>query len=106
MKEDIFAALAPREERLELGGHTLIVREIASAADVVVFQDNADMTYKLIVRCVFDEAGEAVFTDGDIARLKSGAKAKLLPLIQAVSRVNGYAIEENLKNSAAAPGDG
>lgn len=106
MRIELLEAIKPREERVTLGAHTLVVRELACAADIAAFQDNADMTYKLIVRCTFDEAGEPAFTDEDIPALKAGAKATLLPLIAAVTRVNGFAFEENVKNSAADPGAG
>ena len=106
MREELLKAIQPREERITLGPHTLVVRELAAAADIAAFQDNADMTYKLIVRCTFDETGEPAFTDEDITALKAGSKLTLLPLITAVTRVNGFALEENVKNSAAAPGDG
>ena len=106
MRRELSEAIKPREERIEFGGLTLIVRELATSADVTAFQDNADMTYKLVVRSTFDEAGEPAFSDEDIPALKAGAKFALLPLITAVTRVNGFALEKNVKNSAAAPGAG
>ena len=106
MRQELIEAIKPHEERVELGGLTLIVRELACAADITAFQDNADMTYKLVVRSTFDEAGEPAFSDEDIPALKAGAKFALLPLINAVTRVNGFALKENIKNSAAAPGNG
>jgi hypothetical protein len=104
--QDILDAIKPREERVTLGGHVLVVREIAIAADVAFMQDNADLTYKLVVRCVFDEAGEPAFDESDIPGLKKAGKTKLLPLIEAVNRVNGFDIEHEAKNSSAAPADG
>lgn len=103
MLDDILSAIKPREEKVELGGHTLTVRGLASAADVTAMQDNADLTYKLVVRCVFDAEGRPVFTDAHIPSLKGGAKAKLAPLIAAVCRVNGFDVEGDAKNSGAAP---
>lgn len=103
MLAELIAALAPREERITLAGHALVVRELAVAADVSAMQDNVDLTWKLVVRCVFDEAGAAVFTDADIPALKAGSKARLQPLINAVVRVNGMDIEAEAKNSPAAP---
>jgi hypothetical protein len=103
MLEDIRAAIAPREERLELGGKTLVVKELACAADVAAFSEPEDMVYKLLVRCAFDESGALVFTDADIPMLKAGARRAMLPLIEAVNRVNGFDLEANVKNSEAAP---
>lgn len=105
-KQAILAALAPQEERLELWGHTLVIRELASAADVVRVEDDDNLTYHFIVRCTFDEAGEPLFTDDDIPQLKACSKAKLLPIIEAVSRVNGLWVNGNAKNSEAAPCSG
>lgn len=105
-KEDIFAALAQQEERISFAGHTLVVRELASAADVIGIENDDSLTYSFVVKCTFDEAGEPLFTDEDIPRLKACAKAKLLPIIKAVSRVNGFWVKENVKNSEAAPGSG
>jgi len=103
MRTEIIAALAVREERFELAGKTLVARELASAADVAAFADNEDLAYKLLVRCVFTEAGEPVFTDEDIPALKASAKSRLAPATRAVNRVNGFDVEDSVKNSAAAP---
>ena len=103
MREEIIAALAVREEAFELGGRKLFARELASAADVAAFVDNEDLGYKLLVRCVFDEAGNPVFTDEDIPALKASAKSRLAPALRAVNRVNGFDVEDSVKNSAAAP---
>lgn len=104
MYRDLAEFLRPREERLSFAGRTLVVRELESAADVASMADNVDLAYKLMVRCVFDEAGAPVFTEADVPALRSGAKAKLLPLMEAVNRVNGFDTEGDSKNSAAAPG--
>lgn len=103
MREDLKALLAPREERVTLGSLVLVVREMASAADVAGMQDNVDLTYKLVVRCTFDEAGAAVFTDADIPALKAAGARQLMPLVAAVTRVNGFDVEADVKNSDAAP---
>lgn len=105
MRADLLAAIKPREEPVTLGPHKLVVRELAIAADVVALQDNVDMTYKLAVRCVLDAAtGEPIWTDEDIPALKAGAKFAMLPVMEAVQRVNGLSIEDNEKKSEASPG--
>ena len=106
MLEVLREALAPREERVVIGGITLVAREMATAADVEAMQDNKDLGMKMLVRCVFDESGKAVFTDEDIPALKASAKVKLAPLVAAVNRVNGFAVEAEAKNSEAGPAAG
>lgn len=103
MRDELLAALARREERVTIGGLKLVVREMENAADVAGFEDGADYGYKLVVRCVFDEAGAPVFTDDDISALKGASRVKFLPVIAAVNRVNGIDVEGEVKNSAAAP---
>jgi hypothetical protein len=105
-KEQLFEALAPREERVEILGRALIVRELESAADTAAFLDNADMSWKMIVRCVFREDGQPMFGDDDIPRLKRTAKLRLKPLSDAVLRVNGLDVDGAEKNSGAGPGAG
>ena len=103
MLKDLAEYLRPREERLAFAGRALVVRELESAADVAFMADNEDLSYKLLVRCVFDEAGAPVFTEADVVALKAGAKAKLLPLMEAVNRVNGFDTAGDAKNSGAVP---
>lgn len=106
MLEALKVALAPREEKVELGGVALTVREMPSAASVEAMRDNKDLGYKLLVRCVFDAEGKLAFDDADIEALKMSAKMKLAPLLAAVNRVNGLAVEDEAKNSDAGPGAG
>lgn len=106
MREELLAALAPREEKLELGGQRLVARELESAADVEAFKDGVDFTYKLIVRCTFGEDGERAFSDEDIPALKKASNKKLGPLVKAVHRVNGLLVEDEVKNSEAGTGAG
>ena len=101
MLADLLEAIQPRQEQVVLGGHMLVVREMQSAADVGFMHDNEDLSYKLMVRCVFDEAGMPAFDEADIPALKAGAKAKLLPLMEAVNRVNGFDAVAEAKNSVA-----
>ena len=106
MRDDLLAAIKPREETVKLGKNVLTVRELETAADVAAFQDGGDMAYKLLVRCTFDAEGASAFTDDDIPAIKRGSKVRLAGLIAAVIRVNGFDAEDNVKNSAAVPGSG
>lgn len=110
MAEDIrgafFAAVKPQEIPVTVGGAQLIVRQMPTAADSEALRDGVDSLYKFIVRCTFDADGNAVFTDADIPALKQAAKMAMLPLIKAVSQVNGFASEEQEKNYAASPAGG
>ena len=101
MREEILAALAAQEEKVTVGGKQLTVRELGSAADGAPFLDKTDVAYKLLTRCVFGDDDQPVFTDDDIPALKAGGKRKLMPLVNAVLRVNGLAAEEAEKNSEA-----
>lgn len=103
--EDILAEIKPREETVKLAGKQLVVREIPSATDLVspdAVPGAPEPYWQIIVRSVFNEAGEPVFTDADVPALKAGSKGKLRPLFAAVNRVNGLDVEENAKNSDAA----
>ena len=106
MKDEVLAALEPQEERVTIGQRKLVVREMISAADTEAFRDNVDMSWKLLVRCVFTEDGEQVFDDSDIPRLKKSGKLRLKPLSDAVLRVNGYDLGDAEKNSGAGPSAG
>lgn len=106
MRDELLEALAPHEESVTIGERVLTVRELESAADTEAFRDNADMSWKLLVRCVFDAAGRQVFSDADIPRLKRSGKLRLKPITDAVLRVNGYDLEAAEKNSGAGPGAG
>jgi hypothetical protein len=103
ISDGILAALAPREEKLQFNGFDIVVRELPSAADVEGFRDGADADYKWLVRCTFTAKGEPVFTDAQIPALKQTARAKLMPLLTAVFRVNGLLPDEAAKNSEASP---
>ena len=104
MLPDLLEAIQPREKEITLGGRKLVVRELSGEADTSAMQDNQDLTWKLLVRCVFvAESGEPAFTDKDIPALRRGAKLRVKPLVDAVIEVNGMDIEAEAKNSAAAP---
>lgn len=106
LKESLFAAIKPREEVVEIHGHKIHVRELETAADTEAFRTHGDATYKFVVRCCFDDEGNAVFTDDDIPRIKGTSRKGLLPLIEAVALVNGFNVESEAKNSAAGPAAG
>jgi hypothetical protein len=99
----LLAAMMPREEHLQFQGLDLVVRELPSAADVEGFRNGEDADYKWLVRCTFTTDGQPVFTDDHIPKLKQTARAKLMPLLSAVFRVNGLLPDEAEKNSGASP---
>lgn len=103
LKQGLLAALAPSEEPLELLGHKLVVRELVpQPADAEALKDGVDNLHKYMVRCTFDaETGAPAFADADIPSLKAASPSKLLPLVRAVSRVNGWDRDDAIKNSAA-----
>lgn len=103
MLQDIYDALKVREEKIQFAGREIVVRELDGAADVAAFEDDTDLKWKLLVRCAFDLDGKALFTDSDIHDLKAASRIKLRSLVEAVNRVNGFAVEDEAKNSAAAP---
>lgn len=110
MREELLAVLAAGEERVTVGGKPLVIRELECAADVPDTSGTVlDFSLALIVRCVKDEDGNAVFTDADIPKLKRAGRKRMGPLINAVLRVNGFsgeAVEVAEKNSGADPGNG
>lgn len=99
----LLAALAPRAERLQFHGVEVEVRELATAADTEAFRNGEDAQFKFLTRCAFDGDGQPLFTDAQIPALKAASRAKLMPLLEAVLRVNGLLAEAEEKNSAASP---
>ena len=95
----LLAALAPREESVTIGGRVLTVRELSSASDTAAFVEDSDITFKLLVRSVFNAQGEQVFSDPDIPQLKQSSMRGLKALIDSVLRVNGFNSEDNEKKS-------
>ena len=104
MLSDLVDFLKQREERIKLGGRALVVRELSSAGDTEPMRDGVDVAWKVLVRCTFLESGESAFSDEDIPALKASSASKLGVLINAVNRVNGLNVEEEVKNSEAAQG--
>lgn len=108
MRDELLKALAPREEKFDFLGQTVTLREMGSAQDTEKLRELAPMelTYRSLVHCVIGPDGNPVFTDADIPALKKASPSKLLPLIAAVARVNGFNIEAEEKNSEADPSSG
>jgi hypothetical protein len=102
MLEDLAEFLTPREERIVFGKVPLLVRELDGSSDNSILVEEQDRQWRILVRCVFRENGDPAFTDADIPKLKRKSPAITSTLIMAVSRVNGQALEEEVKNSDAA----
>jgi hypothetical protein len=102
MLEELFEYLKPREEKVTIGKHSFVVRELTGNVDMRVVADGSDVEWKTLVRCVFRESGEQAFSDDDIPRLKSSGTAKIAPLRIAMHKVNGLELEPEVKNSDAA----
>lgn len=105
MLNDLAEFLQPREERLVFGKVKLVIKELDGSADNTVLREPEDRSWKLLVRCVFrEDNGEPAFSDDDIPVLKKKSPTVTAPLVVAVQRVNGMNLEEEAKNSDAAPG--
>lgn len=106
-KAALLAALAPREETVEVAGLKVLVREMESAAQSERLTDPGDAFYAGMVLCCFDpESGERLFTEADIPMLKTRARKGMKLLVEAVIRVNGYNADAEIKNSDAVPAGG
>lgn len=103
MLKDIADYLAPREEKVQFGGVTLRIRELTAADNVELTRGGDDLSYRLLICCVFLEDGTPAFTMEDVEELKKASTAKLVPLVTAMNKVNGFDIEHEAKNSDAAP---
>lgn len=105
MLKELAEFLRPREETVELGGQKITVREMATLEEFVsVSGKGPDAIYTVIARCSYHADGKLVFSEADIEALKKLSKVKLLPLINAVNRVNGFDTEGDAKKSEATPG--
>ena len=100
--------LRTREQAVELGGIKLHVRELESAADLLIQGEEklpeGELGWRMLVMCTFGEDGKLAFSKDDIPALKASSKWKLAPLIQAVNKVNGFDGDAEAKNSDAVPG--
>ena len=104
-REAILAAIAPREEIVQFGGVQVCVRELASAADLMDAMSGEDAAFQMLVRSVTRADGTAVFSAADIPVLRRAAMKRLLPLLEAVHRVNGLSAEDSEKKSEAPASD-
>ena len=67
LRDELLQFVKPREERLIVDGHEVLVREWSVSADVGLFKDVTDSQYKFVVACVLDPAPETpIFTPEDI----------------------------------------
>lgn len=87
------------------GGAQVCVRELASAVDLIDAMSGEDAGFQMLVRSVTRVDGTPVFTAADIPALKRGAMKRLLPLLEAVHRVNGLSSEDTAKKSEAPASD-
>lgn len=87
LAEEIFEAIKCREEKFEIAGRTVTVRSLAAGDATESLIDNPDAAYKLLTLCVFDEAGNRVFSDEDIPALKAASRGHVKALMEAVNRL-------------------
>lgn len=87
MKQELLDALKCREEKIEIAGRTVIVRELAAGDATESLIDNPDAAYKLLTLCVFDEAGNRIFSDDDIPALKATSRGYVKALMGVVNRI-------------------
>ena len=69
----------------------------------------ANVRAKLVARCVVDESGDRLFSDGDIARLGKKSAAALNRVYEAASKASGLSeadVEELAGNSSSTDGAG
>lgn len=108
MIKELEDLLRLREQKVEIGSLKFVVRELTSAATLISAEEKDvhpdEASWRVFVRCVFDESGVPAFSDADIPKLKASSKWRLRPLVKAVNQVNGFEVEDEAKNSAAAPG--
>jgi hypothetical protein len=109
MLEEIFDAIRCQSERIQFAGKDYEVREVEAAQSLALDEElrdelgkdgssHADMLYwSIVVRSVFTAEGAPAFTEADIQKLRKGSRRKLQPLLNAVDRVNGLAVEANEK---------
>lgn len=103
MHQDILEAIKVREEKITFAGHVLVVREASNAAEIGQKGD-ADIVYRLMVACLFEEDGQTpALSEADITALKAGGRKRVGELVDAVLRVNGLNAEEEVKKPEAGP---
>lgn len=106
-KAALLAAIAPREETVDVAGHKVLVRELSNAAHSEKLLDPGVAFYAAMTLCCFDpDSGKPLFTEDDIPLLQSRARRGLKALAEAVMRVNGMDAVAEQKNSEAGPAAG
>jgi hypothetical protein len=106
-KSALLAAIAPREEIIEVEGIKVKVRELESAAQSERLRDPGEATYAAMVLCCIDpDTNEPLFSEADIATLKTRSRRGMKVLMDAVIRVNGYDRDIEAGNSEAGPAAG
>lgn len=87
MKAELLEALKCREERIEVAGRFLVVRELTAGDKIDDLSGDPDAAYKLVVLCTFDADGNRVFADEDIPALKSVSRGYVKQLMEIVNRM-------------------
>lgn len=105
MRKEDHDFLAPREETLPWNGREIVVREMGTASDLLLFRDQGDFKLKFAIRCSFEKDGKPVYEDADLPFLKAAPYTKMKPLLDAVDRVMGFNLEAEAKNSSGGPSD-
>jgi hypothetical protein len=103
MRDDLIAAIEPQKEAVEFLGKTLYVHELDCAADIPSGGGAVEINLRMMVLCTRDDKGELVFSDEDLPRLRKSSRRKIMPLLDAVMRVNGFDAKAEAKNSAGVP---
>ena len=115
LREEIFAANAPRYERVFIPEWNMHVRVVEMSADErdqfdlnAVAERNKDtdktirrIRARLVCSCVCDEDGKRIFTDADIDELGKGSSAAADRIYDVASRLNRFSkadVEELAKN--------
>ncbi len=103
MRREDHDFLAAREEKIEWNGREITVREMGTAADLLLFRESGDFKLKFLIRCCFEADNKPVYEDGDLPFLKAAPYTKMKPLLDVVDRVMGFIVEEEAKKSSASP---
>jgi hypothetical protein len=77
------------------------VRELDYAANVNKFREADDGMLHMLCACVFNQAGEPIWTETDFPAMKKLSKPAMNQLIAAALRVNGGDAETNAEKPAA-----
>lgn len=105
MRKEDHDFLAAREETMQWNGREITVREMGTAADLLLFREQGDFKLKFAIRCCFEKDGKPVYDDADLPFLKAAPYTKMKPLLDVVDRVMGFNVEDEGKKSSASPSD-